>query len=69
MWFFFVELKNHAYFSEVDWEKVAGRKSDPPFEPSELQIKENSFNLETLLGMDTDNELETFIVERFCSEF
>lgn len=39
---FVVDLKNHPYFDGVDWQQVAERKSDPPFEPNDIQEDQGS---------------------------
>lgn len=67
---FFVELKNHPYFSGMDWDKVAARKSTPPFQAYEIQVNEkNPQNIVELLKIDVnDDELDENLTERFRSK-
>lgn len=52
---FSAELKNHPYFEGVDWEKVAEKKSTPPFEPKK--------NYGSQLNMDNPQELSVVFAE------
>lgn len=35
-------MKNLPYFDGIDWEKVAERKNDPPFEPIQFELNVSS---------------------------
>lgn len=62
-------LKSHPYFDGIDWDQVAARKFEPPFEPMDIQIKqENPIDLMTTLQIDVDEQLGEVVLERLCSE-
>lgn len=66
--FDFLDLKNHPYFDGIDWEKVAARESEPPYEPSEFHYNlGDPVDLETELKMQTSQELEPSVAEKFKS--
>lgn len=59
----FSELKNHAYFDGIDWQKVTERKNDAPFEPTDLKINvKKPLDPVTLFGIDFDDQpIEAFV--------
>lgn len=66
--FLSTEIKNHPYFHGVDWDGVAARESEPPYEPSEYQFNlEHPIDLATKLEIDADNELDPSVAEQFQS--
>lgn len=63
--FHLIELKGHSYFDGIDWEEVAQRRSEPPFEPTEMEAQIN-YN-ETSAPLDIDGlmrERNTFYGEK-----
>lgn len=48
------ELKQHPYFEGIDWEKVANRESDPPFEPVEFEVYGEPLNKTDLFNTTLD---------------
>lgn len=48
-----IELKSHPYFDGIDWDKIAQRNSEPPFEPTEMETKINYDDILVPLDLDT----------------
>lgn len=66
----FLELKNHPFFDGIDWQKVAERQNDPPFEATELEIKaETPLDPVSLFGIGFDDEPKKFFVKKFQGKF
>lgn len=66
---FFLELKGHPFFSGIDWEKVAERTSDPPFEPMGADINMGDpFDSDTLYESKIDEDTEAALAEEFRRE-
>lgn len=65
----FLELKSHPFFDGIDWEKVAERKTEPPFEPTEVNKNlGDPLDSKTLFETEIDEESEAALVEKFRSE-
>lgn len=66
---YFQDLKSHPYFSDVDWRKVAEKKSDPPFEPNKIQIHlTNPINNARFSQSGLNSELEASFAKAFQSK-
>lgn len=65
----FSELKNHPYFHGIDWEQVADRKCDAPFEPIEILLDQNDhLDLFELMEIDVNYKLDAITAKRIHSE-
>lgn len=69
-----LELKSQWYFEGIEWEIVAKRESEPPFnQPNpliEAQINwEDRSQFEKMVGVGLNETLEPSIVERLQSNF
>lgn len=66
----FLDLKDHPYFNGIDWEMVAARQSEPPYEPNEFHFElGDSVDLEAELEIQPTEELEPSVAEKFKSMF
>lgn len=68
-WYFSAELKKHSYFNGVDWEMVAEKRSDPPYEPTQRRMNlEHPFDYLASRELGTDDMLDESIIELLRSE-
>lgn len=65
-----LEVKNHAFFNGIDWEKVAERENDPPYAPTDLHVTQHTtLDLMAELNIDLDDEIDEYLIQRFSSMF
>lgn len=62
-------MKNHRYFDGIEWERVANRECEPPFDPPTIQsYEENPRDINEALGYGLDQELDEARVEKLHGE-